>query len=100
MAKKAKRVIGMVTTYHGSEHKYLRGYKVRILGVLKNAAKPGIDVDGPEYAHIEDEEQLQRAGGVTKFDRLEVTPWIEQEGRYSFVTSDPKATDLGCFRKL
>ena len=34
------RVIGRRTTYHGDEHPYLRGYKVRIVAVLKNAAKP------------------------------------------------------------
>ncbi len=94
------KVIGTVTTYHGDEHPYLRGHQVRIVAVLKNAAKPGIDVDGPDYDHISDDEDLARAGGVTRHDRIEVQPWIEQEDRFSFVTSDPRAVDLGCFKDL
>jgi len=70
---------------------------VRIIAVLKNAARPDIDVDGPDYAHISDEDDLARAGGVTAADRLEVQPWMEKEGRFSFVTSDPRAMDLACF---
>ena len=119
------KVIGTVTTYHGDEHPYLRGHKVRIVAVLKNAlleessaldsssgvdehaeggavhaAKPDIDVDGPDYDHISDDEDLARAGGVTRDDRIEVQPWIEREDRFSFVTSDPRAVDLGCFESL
>lgn len=41
------KIIGSTTTYHGTEHPYLKGYKVRIVAVLKNAARPDIDVDGP-----------------------------------------------------
>ncbi|MBN1656516.1 MAG: hypothetical protein JXA30_22285 [Deltaproteobacteria bacterium] len=99
-AKKTTKIIGAVTTYHGDEHRYLRGYKVIIIAVLKNAAKPDIDVDGPEYANISDEEELQRAGGVTADDRIEVSPYLEKEGRYSFVSSDPRAIDLACFKSL
>jgi len=98
--KKTKMIIGTVTTYHGDEHRYLRGYKVRIVAVLKNAAKPDIDVDGPEYANINDEEELRCVGGVTANDRIEVQPWLEEENRFSFVTSDPKATDLACFKNI
>ena len=58
-----KKVIGTITTYHGQEHRYLDGYKVRVIAVLKNAAKPGIDVDGPDYAHLSDDEDIARAGG-------------------------------------
>ncbi len=95
-----KPIIGQVTTYHGDEHPYLHGYKVRIIGVLHNAAKPGIDVDGPDYDHITDDEDLARAGGVTAYDRIDVQPWLEKEGRFSFVSSDPLAADLDCFRDL
>ena len=91
------KILGSTTTYHGTEHPYLKGYKVRIVAVLKNAARPDIDVDGPDYDHISDEDDLARAGGVTADDRIEVQPWIEKEGRFSFVTSDPKAMDLACF---
>lgn len=94
------KILGSTTTYHGTEHPYLKGYKVRIVAVLKNAARPDIDVDGPDYAHLSDEDDLARAGGVTADDRIEVQPWMEKESRFSFVTSDPRAVDLGCFRKL
>ncbi len=78
----------------------IEGFKVRIVAVLKNAVRPDIDVDGPDYAHIDDEDELTRAGGVTADDRIEVQPWLEKEGRFSFVTSDPKAQDLECFARL
>ena len=94
------KILGSTTTYHGTEHRYLKGYKVRIVAVLKNAARPDLDVDGPDYVHISDEDDLARAGGVTADDRIEVQPWMEKEGRFSFVTSDPRAVDLACFRKL
>lgn len=81
--------IGATTTYVGSEHDYLRGYHVRIVAVLK--------ADG---SLIKDEDDLARAGGVNGEDRLEVQPWLEAEGRYSFVTSDPRAVDLACFEAL
>ena len=95
-----KKVIGTITTYHGQEHRYLAEHKVRIVAVLKNAAKPGIDVDGPDYANLSDDEDIARAGGVTAHDRIEVQPFIEKEGRFSFVTSDPKAVDLAAFERL
>lgn len=95
-----KKIIGKVTTYHGDEHRYMKDYKVRIVAVLHNAARPDIDVDGPDYAHLDDDRDIERAGGVTAYDRIEVQPWIEKEGRFSFVTSDPKAVDLAAFEGL
>jgi hypothetical protein len=49
---------------------------VRIVAVLKNALRADYepDQDGP---YIRDEEDLERAGGVTADDRVEVQPWIE-----------------------
>lgn len=95
----AEPVIGRCTTYHGTEHGYLRGYTVKIIAVIKNAARPDHDpdVDGD---YITDEDELARAGGVTADDRIEVQPWIEKEGRFSFVSSDPLATDLAGFESL
>ena len=95
-----KKIIGKVTTYHGTEHPYLKGYKVRIVAVMKNSMKPGIEDDDPEQDYIRDEDDLARSGGVTIFDRIEVQPWLEKEGRFSFVTSDSKATDLAIFKRL
>jgi hypothetical protein len=97
--KKATKVIRAITTCDSDEHRYLKGHRVRIVAVLKNAARPGI-VDGPDSAHIDDDEELSRAGGITSDDRLEVTPWIEEHGRFSFVTSDPRAVDVALFAGL
>ena len=91
--------IGTTTTYHGTEHRYLKGYQVRIIAVIKGSAAPDYDVDA-EGAYLTDEEDLGRAGGVTADDRVEVQPWIEKEGRFSFVSSDPRAIDLACFAHL
>ena len=95
----AKVVIGRTTTYHGTEHAYLRGYTVRIIAVIKNAARQDYDPDKDDQ-YITDEEELARAGGVTADDRIEVQPWLEKEGRFSFVSSDPKATDLEAFKNI
>ena len=92
------KVIGTATTYYGDEHRYLAGYKVRIIAVLKNAARPDIDVDGPDYHHLTDDDDIARAGGVSADDRVEVQPWLESAGRFSFVSSDPRAIDLACFK--
>lgn len=94
------KIIGTVTTYQGTEINYLKGSKVRIIAVLKNAAKLDIDVDGPEYQILSDDLDIERFGGVTAFDRIEVQPWIEKEGRFSFVSSDPKAVNLAFFQRL
>ena len=95
-----KKIIGKTTTYTGTEHGYMKGYKVRIVAILKNAAKPDLDVDGPDYDHISEDIDLERAGEGTAHDRIEVQPWIEKEERFSWVTSDPQAIDLACFKEL
>ena len=92
------KILGSTTTYHGTEHPYLKGCRVRIVAVLKNRARP--DGDGHNDDRISDEVDLARTGGVTADDRVEVQPWMEDEGRFSYVTSDPRAMDLACFRHL
>ena len=93
------KVIGSTTTYHGTEHRYLVGLKVKIIAVIVNGARPDRDPDA-EGSYCTDDETLAWAGGVTANDRVEVTPWMEKEQRFSFVTSDPLATDLACFAGL
>jgi len=93
------KIIKAITTYHGSEHPYLRGYKVRIVAVMKNALRTDCDPD-EDGQYIKDEQELARAGGVTADDRIEVQPGLEKEGRWSFVTSDPRAVDLKCFARM
>ena len=83
-----KKIINTVTTYDGTEHRYLAGYAVRIVAVLKDGAR------------LTDDGDIARAGGVAAGDRVEVQPWMEEESRFSFVTSDPRAVDLECFATL
>ena len=64
------------------------------MAVLKDALRV------EEHGYLTDDDAIARAGGVTVFDRIEVAPWIEKEGRFSFVTSDPKAVDLTAFAHL
>ena len=91
----ANRVIGLRTRYHGDEHRYLRGYDVVVVAVLKDALR----VEDPAY--LTNDEDVQRAGGVGPNDRIEVSPIMPEDGgRLSFVTSDPKAIDLEAFAKL
>lgn len=90
------KILGSTTTYHGTEHPYLRNCKVRIVAVMKRAAAPDYDPDR-DGSYLRDEEDIARAGGVTADDRVEVQPWLSDEQRWSFVCSDPKATDLACF---
>jgi hypothetical protein len=93
------KILGSTTTYHGTEHPYLCGLKVRIVGVMKRAAAPDYDPER-DGSYLRDEEEIARAGGVAADDRVEVQPWLTEEQRWSFVTSDPRAIDLACFRGL
>ena len=88
---RSQPIIGADTTYHGTEHPYLRGYKVQIVAILKAGATP----DDVEI--LETDADIARSGGVQPADRVEVRPWLEDAGRYSFVTSDPRAADLQLF---
>ena len=94
-----EKILGSITTYHGTEHPYLKGYKVRIVAVMKRAAAPDYDPDRDD-CYLRDEDDLARAGAVTADDRIEVQPWLAAEQRWSFVSSDPRALDLACFRGL
>ena len=70
-----------------------------IIAVIKNAARDDYDPDADD-GYLTDEEDIVRRGGVTADDRVEVQPWIEKEERFSFVSSDPRAIDLDCFKNL
>jgi hypothetical protein len=93
------RTIGTITTFDGSEHLYLRGHKLRIVAVVPRAAAPDFAPDRDGRV-LRDDDEIEHAGGVTADDRIEVQPWVEREQRWSFVTSDPRAIDLACFRHL
>jgi len=81
-------IIGAVTVYDGTDHPYLTGCRVRVVAVFKNGD------------YITDNDALEVAGGIEAGDRVEVQPWLPDAGRYSFVTSDPRAIDLRCFADL
>ena len=87
------RVIGRRTTCDSDEHPYLRGYEVVVVAVLKNALRV------EEYDLLTTEDAVRAAGGVGRDDRIEVAPILPNEG-LSFVTSDPKATDLKAWEHL
>lgn len=67
--------------------------------MLPRVAAADFDPDR-DGAVLRDDDEVERAGGVTAHDRIEVQPWLEHEQRWSFVTSDPRAIDLACFRHL
>jgi len=90
----SSRVIGLRTSYVGTEHPYLRGEMVVIVAVLKDALRV------EEYKSLATDDEIRAAGGVTCHDRIEVAPFIREEGRLSFATSDPRAIDLACFSRL
>ena len=92
----AKKIIGTVTTYHGDEHRYLRGHQVKVLAVFKGAAAPDHDPDDG-YGVATTDDDVARFGGLDANDRVEVVPWIPEAGRFSFVSSDPRVVDLAAF---
>ena len=91
--EKMARIIGAVTRYEGLEHKFMRGLTVRVVAVMKGTAVPDREPEA-DYPYLRNEEDVIRSGGVTENDRLEVQPWIKEERRFSFVTSDARAIDL------
>ena len=93
----AEKVIGTDTRYIGDELEFLRGARVRIIAVMHDALRPGADLDS-DGSLVRDDDHLVRVGGVTRFDRIEVAPFIGD--RVSFVTSDPRAIDLEGFASL
>lgn len=107
--KTPRKVIGAETVYHGNEFKFLKPPttpKVRIVAVFKpmtDAIRSVIgrssmfNVEDDEEIKIDLDAELKRHGGIDSGDRVEVQPWIEKQGRWSFVTSDPLAKDLAIF---
>ena len=94
-----RKTIGTITRYEGTEHPYLHGYQVKVIAVLKGAALPNRDPDD-HFAVATTDDELARLGGIAVGDRAEVVPWLENEGRFSFVSSDPRVEDLDAFRHL
>ena len=93
------KTIGTITRYEGTEHAYLRGHQVKVIAVLKGAALADHNPDDG-FAVATTDDELVRLGGIAIGDRAEVVPWLESEGRFSFVSSDPRVEDLDAFRHL
>ncbi len=57
--------------------------------------------DDPEGdgLYLRDDLAIKDAGGVQPGDRIEVRPWIAKEGRFSWASNDPKASELAMFNK-
>ncbi len=91
-----QQVIGIETTYTGTEQGHLAGLRLKIVAVLKGAAGDNFNPDAPG-TYITDDEELARAGGVEPMDRVEVLPWIARDRDWSFCSSDPRAADLAAF---
>lgn len=95
----AKKIIGTITTYFGTEHRSLRRYQVQVLAVFKGAARPDYDPDEGFPVATTDAE-LARLGGLELGDRAEVVPWLDAQARFSFVSYDPCVEDLEAFAAL
>ncbi|HMV73911.1 MAG TPA: hypothetical protein PKB00_05035, partial [Microthrixaceae bacterium] len=78
-------IIGRETTYTGTAHRWMTGLKVRVVKVIR----------GEDTGEVFDNDaDLARAGGLRADDVIEVQPWVKQEGRFSFVTSDASASEF------
>lgn len=95
--KKAPEIIGTITRYVGHEFPHLRDRDIKIVVVLKNLAKLGVSYDSEDFDMVHTDEGIVKAGGVTADDCIEVQPWMDDEKRFSWISSDPVATDLACF---
>ena len=93
------KILGSTTTYHGTEHPYLRGCKVRIVAVMKRAAAPDYDPDRTIRTCATRRRSPARAASPP------TTAWRFSHGSKgssagASSTSDPRAIDLACFREL
>ena len=87
------KIIGTVTTYTGTDHRYLTGKQVVIVAIHKGAL-----LDPNDYTILRDDLEIAAAGGVdASTDIVEVAPLLGD--RVSFVTSDAKVDDLEMFRQ-
>lgn len=73
------------------DHPYLLGFRVRVLSIHR----PFTDENGEEEdtAFYSDKE-LEDAGGLQEGDWADATPWLPEEHRVSFASSDVDVRDL------
>jgi len=82
-----KRIIGRRARYKGKEHPYLSDVVI----IRAFIAQDTDDVDN--HLYLDNEADIEAAGGVKPTDRVEVQP-VLSDGRLSWVTSDPLLRDL------
>ncbi|OQA82308.1 MAG: hypothetical protein BWY28_03255 [bacterium ADurb.Bin236] len=82
-----KRVIGRRARYKGKERPYLS----EVVVIRAFIAQDTDDVDN--HLYLDNDADIEAAGGVKPTDRVEVQPLLP-DGRLSFVTSDPLLRDL------
>ena len=82
-----KRVIGRRARYKGKERPYLS----EVVVIRAFIAQDTDDVDN--HLYLDNDADIEAAGGVKPTDRAEVQP-ILPDGRRSWVTSDPLLRDL------
>src|SRR5437899_6535317 len=87
-------IIGTVTVIAGGDSEELRGYRVRILCIQKDALRSPRAV-----SYLKSDEEIAAAGGVTRFDRV-VAALLMEGDRELECTLDPRAMDLECFAHL
>ncbi|MFA6566675.1 MAG: hypothetical protein WCS96_00540 [Victivallales bacterium] len=82
-----KRIIGRRARYKGKDHPYLKE-----VVIIRAMIEP--DADDPDnHLYLDNDADIEAAGGAKPTDRLEVRP-VLPDGRLSWVTSDPKLKDL------
>jgi hypothetical protein len=87
------KMIGTEMTYTGKTHSFLTGQRVRVLAVIKGAARSDYNADQPGR-YIIDADELAAVGGVTADDLLDVQPWIAKRNAWSFASSDAKLSEV------
>ena len=89
------KLIGTVANYVGDAHPYLRGCTVKVVSVV---TRPEGDPDGG--AVCTSDGNLAAVGGLEPDrDIIEVVPWLVDQQRWSFVSSDARLDDLTDLRR-
>ena len=85
-----KRIIGRRAKYKGKEHPYLN----EVVIIRTMIAKSPDEIDNADnQLYLDNDADIEAAGGVKPNDRVEVRP-VLPDGRLSWVTSDPRMKDL------
>ena len=81
-----KKIIGRKAKYTGSEQNL-----DKVIIVAAMIARGATDPD--EHLYLKTDKEIEKAGGVSPTDRVEVRP-IHPDGRLSWITCDPLFKDL------